>query len=57
MAEFRLSPEAESELDEIWLYLARARGSADIASRVIGDVAERFWLLAGILIWGDSVTT
>lgn len=46
MAEFRLSPEAESELDELWLYLARASGSAEIASRFIEDIAERFWLLA-----------
>lgn len=46
MAEFRLSPEAEFELDEIWLYLARASRSAEVASRVIEDIAERFWLLA-----------
>lgn len=46
MAEFRLSPEAESELDEIWFYLARASGSAEVASRVIEDITERFWLLA-----------
>jgi len=46
MAEFRLSPEAESELDEIWIYLAHASGSAEIASRVIDDIVERFWLLA-----------
>jgi toxin ParE1/3/4 len=46
MAEFHLSPEAESELDDSWLYLARASGSAEIASRVVDDIAERFWLLA-----------
>jgi plasmid stabilization system protein ParE len=32
MAEFRLSPEAEAELDGIWLYLARASGSVEIAN-------------------------
>lgn len=46
MAEFRLSSKAESELDEIWLYLARASGSAEVARRVTDDIVERFWLLA-----------
>lgn len=46
MAEFRLSPEAESELDEIWLYIARASSSVDIANRVVENITDRFWLLA-----------
>jgi plasmid stabilization system protein ParE len=46
MAEVRLSPEAESELDEIWLYVARVSGSVEIASRVVDSIVERFWLLA-----------
>jgi toxin ParE1/3/4 len=45
MAEFRLSPEAEAELDGIWLYMAR-ESSVDIASRVVDSITERFWLLA-----------
>jgi hypothetical protein len=33
MGEFRLSPEAEAELDGIWIGIARESGSVDIATR------------------------
>lgn len=46
MSEFRLSPEAEAELDAIWNRIARESGSVDIATRVVEDIMERFWLLA-----------
>ena len=46
MAEVRLSVEAESDLDEIWLYIARTSGSAEIANRVVDNITDRFWLLA-----------
>jgi len=46
MGEFRLSPEAESELDSIWIYVARESGSTDTATRVVERITERFWLLA-----------
>ena len=46
MPGFQLSTEAESELDEIWLYIARASGSVDIASRAVDNITDRFWLLA-----------
>jgi toxin ParE1/3/4 len=46
MSEFRLSPEAEVELDDIWIYIARESGSTDIATHVVEGIAERFWLLA-----------
>ena len=42
---FRLLPEAEAELDDIWLYVARESGSIDIANRLIDAITERFWLL------------
>ncbi len=42
---FRLLPEAEAELNGIWLYLARASGSIEIANRLIDTITERFWLL------------
>ena len=32
MSEFRLSPEAEAELDRIWIDIARESGSVDTAS-------------------------
>src|SRR5205809_4715874 len=43
---FRLLPEAEAELDDIWLYIARESGSIEIANRLIDTITERFWLLA-----------
>ena len=46
MSEFRLSPEAEAELDSIWLNLARESSSTDLATRVVNGITERFWLLA-----------
>jgi plasmid stabilization system protein ParE len=46
MSEFRLAPEAEAELDAIWLYIARNSGSIDLATRVVESITERFWLLA-----------
>jgi plasmid stabilization system protein ParE len=46
MSEFRLSPEAEAELDDIWLHIARESGSIDIATRVVENITQDFWLLA-----------
>jgi toxin ParE1/3/4 len=42
---FRLSQEAEADLDAIWLYIARASGNIDVANRLIDTITERFWLL------------
>lgn len=46
MSDVRLAPEAETELDEIWLHIARESGSVDIATRVINKITDHFWLLA-----------
>jgi len=46
MSEFRLSPEAEAELDAIWMHIARDSGSIDIATRAVENITERLWLLA-----------
>jgi plasmid stabilization system protein ParE len=46
MSVFRLSPEAEAELDGNRIHVARESGSLDIATRVVESIAERFWLLA-----------
>jgi plasmid stabilization system protein ParE len=46
MAAFRLSTEAEAELDSIWLNIARQSGSIETASRVVDAISERFWMLA-----------
>jgi toxin ParE1/3/4 len=42
----RVAPRAESDLDEIWVYVARASGSMDVATRLIESLADRFLLLA-----------
>jgi plasmid stabilization system protein ParE len=46
MSEFRLWPEAEAELDGIWIYIARESGSVDTATRVVENITERFRLVA-----------
>ena len=42
----RLSPEAESELDGIWIHVASESGSIENADRIIDTITDRFWLLA-----------
>jgi len=42
---FRLLPEAEADLDDIWLYVARESASAEIANRLIDSITQRFWVL------------
>jgi plasmid stabilization system protein ParE len=43
---FVLSSQAEAELDDIWLYIARESGSTDIANRFIDMINDRFWMLS-----------
>jgi plasmid stabilization system protein ParE len=35
----------KTDLDGIWLYIARESGSIEIASRVVDTITDRFWLL------------
>jgi toxin ParE1/3/4 len=42
---YRLSREAEEDLDEIFFYWAR-RANVNVADRLIDRITERFWLLA-----------
>jgi toxin ParE1/3/4 len=46
MAEHRIAPEVETELDNIWLYLATRSSSFEVADRVIDSITECFWMLA-----------
>jgi plasmid stabilization system protein ParE len=46
MNEFRVSPEAQAQLDAIWLHIARQSCSIDTANRIIDNITDRFWLLA-----------
>jgi toxin ParE1/3/4 len=41
----RLAPEAEADLDDIWLYVAKDSGSLEIADRLVDSLTDRFWLL------------
>ena len=43
---YRLSPSAEAQLDDIWLYIARESGSVDTAIRIVQNIVDCFWLLA-----------
>jgi toxin ParE1/3/4 len=41
----RVSRQAEADLDDIWLYLARASASIDAATSLIEAIANRFFML------------
>jgi toxin ParE1/3/4 len=42
---YRLSRDAERDLDEIFVYWAK-RASLEVADRLIDSIVDRFWLLA-----------
>ncbi len=42
----KVAPQAETELDDLWYYVAKERGSIEIADRLIDSIAERFLLLS-----------
>ena len=42
----RLSPQAESDLDDIWYFVATESGSIDIADRFIDTITARFVIIA-----------
>jgi toxin ParE1/3/4 len=50
----RLAPRAETDLDEIWYYVAKESGSIEIANRLIDSIADRFFLLGGFPSIGRS---
>jgi toxin ParE1/3/4 len=39
------SPQADSDLDDIWLYVAQRSGSVEVADRLIDSMTDRFTLL------------
>ncbi len=43
---YRLSSQAEAQLDDIWLHFARESGSVDTAIRIVQNISDRFSLLA-----------
>jgi plasmid stabilization system protein ParE len=46
MSDAHLSPEAEADLDGIWIYIARESSTIDIANRFVDNITDRFGLLA-----------
>jgi plasmid stabilization system protein ParE len=51
---YRVAPQAESDLDDIWYYVAKESGSIEIASRLIDNMTSRFFLLASFPYMGRS---
>ncbi len=43
----RLAPRAETDLDDIWYYVAKESCSIEIANRLIDTLTDRFFMLAG----------
>ena len=43
--DFRVAPQAESDLDDIWYFLATQSSSIDVADRVVDSITARFELL------------
>jgi toxin ParE1/3/4 len=41
-----VAPQAATDLDAIWYYIARESGSTDRADRVVEAITERFYLLS-----------
>lgn len=41
-----LAPEAATDLDNIWYYIAKESGSLERADRLIDAITERFYLLS-----------
>ena len=44
--DFRVAPQAESDLDEIWYFLTIQSSNIDVADRVIDSITARFAVLA-----------
>ena len=42
----RRTPQADSDLDDIWYYVASRSSSLDIADRLVDSITDRFFLLA-----------
>lgn len=52
--QIRLAPQARTDLDAIWLYMAQESGSEAPANRLIAAIAERFQMLARFPYIGKS---
>jgi toxin ParE1/3/4 len=50
----RVAPRAETDLDDIWFYVAKESGSVEIANRLIDTITDRFFVLASFPYIGRS---
>ena len=50
----RVATRAESDLDDIWRYVAMESGSLEVASRLVDSITDRFCFLAGFPHAGRS---
>jgi toxin ParE1/3/4 len=41
----RVAPQAVADLDEIWYYVAKESGRAEVANRLIDSITDRFFVL------------
>jgi toxin ParE1/3/4 len=42
----RVAPQAETDLDDIWIYVATESGSMELATRLIDSITQRFYFLS-----------
>jgi toxin ParE1/3/4 len=42
----RVAPQAEADLDSLWLYLAKDSGNMEVATRLINSITDRFYFLS-----------
>ena len=55
MMRIRIAPQARSDLDSIWLYIAREGGNSDTATRAIDSITAKFGLFARFPHIGKSL--
>ncbi|HXP84154.1 MAG TPA: type II toxin-antitoxin system RelE/ParE family toxin [Bryobacteraceae bacterium] len=49
------TPQADSDLDDIWYYIANNSGSMEVGDRLVDSIAARF-ILPAILTWDAPAT-
>jgi toxin ParE1/3/4 len=57
MMRIRLSPQARTDLDELWIFIARESASQALATRVVAAITDKFALFAKFPFIGKSLDT
>lgn len=50
----RAAPQAEIDLEDIWVYVSTESGSIEIANRLVDSITDRYLTLAGFPFMGRS---